>query len=200
MSKKSRKKDPTKDVRESTHKKHDGAHAAEEEPGPSKWKVAHMTLVANKTGRSTLSPEKRALLDRILELRPTQRRRVFALSRLHEKARNEQEAREISEALAEILFRDPESLAATPINNERSKDGGKTLGEHRAFVAGQIKKQRQRLKMSQEELARKAGIPQSHVCRLETGKHAPTYLTIEKLAKAMKVKPSQLDPGVNDED
>jgi predicted transcriptional regulator len=52
--------------------------------------------------------------------------------------------------------------------------------------------------MTQEELATKAGIPQSHVCRLETGKHAPTYVTIQKVAKALRVKRSQLDPGFDD--
>ncbi|MCX7427688.1 MAG: helix-turn-helix transcriptional regulator [Planctomycetia bacterium] len=159
-----------------------------------------MAAVADKTAKPHLSPEEGALLDRILGLRPAQRRRVFTLSRLYEKARNDLEALEISEALAEILFRAPKSLVATPINDERSKDGGKALGRHRVYVGEQIRKHRQRLKMSQEELARKAGIPQSHVCRLETGKHAPTYLTIEKLAKAMNVKPSQLDPGFDEGD
>lgn len=159
-----------------------------------------MASVADKTARPDLGSEKRALLESILGLRPTQRRRVLALSRLYEKARNDQEAAEIAEALAEILFRDPKSLVATSINDEPSKDKGKALEEHRAYVAGRIKKHRRRLKMSQEELARKAGIPQSHVCRLETAKHAPTYLTIEKLAGAMNVKPSQLDPGFDEED
>ena len=159
-----------------------------------------MAVVADKTARSELNPEERAMLDRILRLRLTQQRRILQLVELYQKAANEQEAIEIGEVLAEILFRDPESLVATRINDERSKDAGKALERHRTYVGEQIRKWRQRVKMSQEELANKAGIPQSHVCRLETGKHAPTYVTIEKLAQALGVKPSQLDPGFDDEE
>ena len=159
-----------------------------------------MAVVADKTARSELNPEERAMLDRILRLRLTQQRRILQLVELYQKAANEQEAIEIGEVLAEILFRDPESLVATRINDERSKDAGKALERQRTYVGEQIRKWRQRVKMSQEELANKAGIPQSHVCRLETGKHAPTYVTIEKLAQALGVKPSQLDPGFDDEE
>lgn len=159
-----------------------------------------MTLVADKTAKPDLRPEQRAALERFLRLRPTQQERVLRLCTLHQEATDEQEALEISEILAEILFRDPKDLTATAINEERSKDAGKALGKHRTYVGAQIKKHRQQLKMSQETLAKKAGIPQSHVCRLETGKHAPTYLTIEKLAEAMNIKSSLLDPASNDEE
>jgi DNA-binding transcriptional regulator YiaG len=159
-----------------------------------------MTLVAEENATSELSPEERVILDRILRLRPTQQRRILQLVELYQDAASEQDGIEIGGVLAEILFRDRKSLAATPVEEERSKDAGKSLRKHRQFVGGQIKKRRRQLKMSQEELAKRAGIPQSHVCRLETGKHAPTYLTIEKLAKAMDVKPSQLDPGFSDEE
>jgi DNA-binding XRE family transcriptional regulator len=157
-----------------------------------------MASVANKTKRSELSPKERAMLDRILGLRPTQQKRIVELVQLYQEAASEQEAIEIGEVVAEILFRDPSACTAAPLEDEQSKDKGKALDEHRAYVGRQIKKHRQRLKMSQEDLAEKAEIPQSHVCRLETGKHAPTYLTIEKLAKAMNIKPSELDPGFDD--
>ena len=52
--------------------------------------------------------------------------------------------------------------------------------------------------MTQGELADKAGIPQSHVSRLETGKHVPTHLTIEKLAEALETTPSQIAPGFDE--
>ena len=157
-----------------------------------------MTVVADKTKRSGLSPGKRAMLDRILGLRPTQQKRIWELVQLYQEAASKQEAIEIGEVVGEILFRDPNTCTAAPLEDEQSKDKGKALGRHRVYVGRQIRKHRQRLKMSQEKLAEKAGIPQSHVCRLETGKHAPTYLTIEKLAKAMNVEPSELDPGFND--
>ena len=138
------------------------------------------------------------MLDRILRLRPTQRKRILQLIELYQAAASQREGIEIREALEEILLRDPGTLTATAIELEQSKDARKALGRHRAYVGAQIKKGRQRLGISQEELAKRAGIPQSHVCRLETGKHAPTYRTIEKLAQALGITPAKLDPGFDD--
>jgi transcriptional regulator with XRE-family HTH domain len=42
--------------------------------------------------------------------------------------------------------------------------------------------------MTQEILAKKAGISRVYVARLETGKQDPTLTTLKKLAKALKVK------------
>jgi ribosome-binding protein aMBF1 (putative translation factor) len=159
-----------------------------------------MSLVADNNLRSKMSPVKRALLDRILTLRPAQQRKILQLIKLHQEAASPRESEEIGEVLAEILFRDSQDMAATPIGDEPSANAGETLRKHRMYVATQIKKRRRQLKMSQQDLAARAGIPQSHVCRLETGKHAPTYLTIEKLANALDVAPSQLDPGFSDDE
>ena len=158
-----------------------------------------MSLVADRNDmESGLNPQQRALLDRLLRLRPTQQKRILQLVELYRNSVDTQESEEIGAALAEILFRNPPSVTASKIEDERSDDGGAALTQHRQYVGRQIKKRRHQLKVSQEELAQKAGLPQSHISRLETGKHAPTYLTIEKVAKALRVKPSQLDPGFDD--
>jgi ribosome-binding protein aMBF1 (putative translation factor) len=157
-----------------------------------------MTATVEKKTRRTRSREEREALDVFLGLRQAQRERVCQLARLYQGTENEEEQNEIWEVMAEILFPNPRDMVATKIDDERSRDSGNTLAKHREYVGTQIKKWRRRLRMSQEELAKKAGIPQSHVCRLETGKHAPSYLTIERLATALGVKPSQLDPGFDD--
>lgn len=46
--------------------------------------------------------------------------------------------------------------------------------------------------MTQETLAKKAGISRVYVARLETGKQDPTLTTLKKLAKALKVKVAEL--------
>ncbi|MFI5339831.1 MAG: helix-turn-helix transcriptional regulator [Candidatus Methylomirabilales bacterium] len=46
--------------------------------------------------------------------------------------------------------------------------------------------------MTQESLAKKAGISRVYVARLETGKQDPTLTTLKKLAKALKVKVGRL--------
>jgi len=69
------------------------------------------------------------------------------------------------------------------------------LSAYRLNVGKVIKDRRTELGMNQIELAEKAGISQSHICRLETGVHVPTSVTIEKVAKALGTSPSQIDPG-----
>ncbi len=51
-----------------------------------------------------------------------------------------------------------------------------------------VKTYRERRKLTQEELAGRAGISRTYLARLETGKHDPTVSVLEKLAKALRVK------------
>lgn len=51
-----------------------------------------------------------------------------------------------------------------------------------------IKARREEMKMSQKELAEKAGISQSFMCDIEQGRCKPSIDTAVKLAKALKVK------------
>jgi transcriptional regulator with XRE-family HTH domain len=46
--------------------------------------------------------------------------------------------------------------------------------------------------MTQRELARRAGLSRAYVARLEIGRHDPTLSTLEKLAKALRVKITKL--------
>jgi len=46
--------------------------------------------------------------------------------------------------------------------------------------------------MTQVELAGAAGIDRSHLAKIETGDVSPGLPTIAKIAKALRVKPSQL--------
>ena len=46
--------------------------------------------------------------------------------------------------------------------------------------------------LSQEELAKKAGISVSYVSMLERGQRSPPLETLESVAKALNVKPTQL--------
>lgn len=107
---------------------------------------------------------------------------------------------EIGKTLFEILF--PESLLAKS-SSESLLEVAKTrekLTEYRHKVGQQVRSRRRRLRMTQVQLARKARLPQSHICRIERGNLSATYITIKKIARALKVKPSALDPGFSDDD
>ena len=59
-------------------------------------------------------------------------------------------------------------------------------------IAMRIKALREREGWTQEVLAEKAGISRSHLARLETAKQDPNLSTLEKIAKAFRVKLSAL--------
>lgn len=46
--------------------------------------------------------------------------------------------------------------------------------------------------MTQQQLAKKAGISRGFLARLETARHDPKLSTLEKLAKALRVKVAKL--------
>lgn len=62
----------------------------------------------------------------------------------------------------------------------------------RERVAAKVKALRERRGLTQEQLAEKAGISRTYLARLETARQDPTLSTLEKLAKALRVKVSAL--------
>ena len=59
-------------------------------------------------------------------------------------------------------------------------------------MATRIKAFRERRKTTQQQLAEKAGIGRSYLARLETARQDPTLSTLEKIAKALRVKVARL--------
>lgn len=59
-------------------------------------------------------------------------------------------------------------------------------------IAMRLKQLRAKRGWTQEQLAEKAGINRGYLARLETGRHDPTITTLEKLAKALRVKVAAL--------
>jgi len=54
-------------------------------------------------------------------------------------------------------------------------------------IARTIIRRRREAGLSQQELARRAGVRQETVCRLESGKHSSTVRTLERIEKALAV-------------
>jgi DNA-binding XRE family transcriptional regulator len=55
----------------------------------------------------------------------------------------------------------------------------------RVSIARKIIEQRRALGISQQELARLAGVRQETISRLESGKHSPTIRTVDKIDEAL---------------
>lgn len=56
----------------------------------------------------------------------------------------------------------------------------------RVSIARKIIMARKAAGLSQQQLAKLAGIRQETLCRLETGKHSPTVRTVDKIDRALK--------------
>jgi transcriptional regulator with XRE-family HTH domain len=61
--------------------------------------------------------------------------------------------------------------------------------------AGNVRRLRSRKRLSQKTLADKVGISVSYVSMLERGQRSPPLEPVEKVAKALGVKPAQLLGG-----
>jgi transcriptional regulator with XRE-family HTH domain len=55
-----------------------------------------------------------------------------------------------------------------------------------------IRRLRDALTLTQNELARRAGMSRTYLARVELGQQSPTLEVIEKLARALHVKPADL--------
>jgi DNA-binding transcriptional regulator YiaG len=135
---------------------------------------------------------------RLSQLSEEARSDLYELCKLLLAEEDENERFQIARTLSEIIF--PESLkglvdcdSIAEIANAR-----KRLMAYRKLVGQEIKNRRVALGLTQVQLAELADLPQSHISRLEQGQHAPTFVTIERLATALQTTPSQLDPGFDD--
>lgn len=63
------------------------------------------------------------------------------------------------------------------------------------FAGGKIRCFREQAGLTQQELAEKSGLRQSHISRLEKGHHSPSAMTLEKIAAALGTTVSKLDPS-----
>lgn len=66
-------------------------------------------------------------------------------------------------------------------------------------VGRAISKLRKNLRLSQEELADRAGVHRTYVSQLERGIKSPTLVVLIKIARALDTKPSRLLRSIEDE-
>ena len=66
-------------------------------------------------------------------------------------------------------------------------------------VAGRLKEERERLRISQMDLSFKAGLSQNQVNYIENGKRIPNLYTILCICKALQINPATLFKQENNE-
>lgn len=107
---------------------------------------------------------------------------------------SERDQQEIFSTIREILF--PEligELQAGPLGFDGPVP--ERVQKRTDHVSKKIKQKREEQRLTQAQLAEKSGLQQSHICRLESGKHSPSYKTLEKIASALGITIGDLDPS-----
>lgn len=113
------------------------------------------------------------------------------LELLHEMGRSEEEMENGVETLREILR--PKSGLAIPMILP-GMDRSANLQKWSEYSGGRVRDFRKQAGLTQEQLAVKAGLPQSHISRIENGEVSPTRLTLEKIAVALGIPVREFDP------
>lgn len=111
------------------------------------------------------------------------------------KCTGKQELREVEQTLKELIF---PGLTGTLIKGQAGDaDGAVKLEGWTKSVGEKIKQFREGKGWTQQDLAEKADMLQSHISKLETGQHSPSHKTLVALSKALGVEINQIDPAAS---
>lgn len=133
------------------------------------------------------------IVERIRTLAAEEREEVYTLVKELEHADTAEEVDSLVLAMREIL--DQASMTWERMNLAEEVRPGPGLAKWIDFVSRRIRTLRKEAGMTQESLASKSGLPQSHISRLESGKHSPSQATLRRIASALRVPLSALDPS-----
>lgn len=135
---------------------------------------------------------------RLCHLSPDDLNDLMELTKLLAQSTDTEERKQIVRTISEFVFPPWFRNDANEEREDKETEAREKLTDYRKKVGEQIRRRRQELRMTQQRLAELAGLPQSHISRIEVGRLTPTHITIEKIAEALQVKQSQLDPGFSD--
>ena len=101
---------------------------------------------------------------------------------------------EIYETLREILF--PQLIGNVRLGRLGQSEQLLDKVEKRTnWICKQVKYYREKKGWNQEELAKKSGLRQPQISRLEAGIHSPSFRTLQKIADALGISVGDLDPS-----
>lgn len=132
------------------------------------------------------------LTDRIATLSHEDRNDLFQLLMDWMKSEDQDERQGILLAMEEILAQAPVVVREMTLAKESNMPHG--LSKWAKHVGSKIRELREKAGLNQTQLAEKAGLSQSHVSRLENAEHSPANFTLQKIAQALGVSVSDIDP------
>lgn len=131
------------------------------------------------------------LMDRIMQLNPADQADLLALvSELHA-AVTDEDRLAIGRAIREVISGTPGTVERLDLDTGKKKPPG--YKNWVKVVSKRVRDARKKAKLTQEQLAAKTGLPQSHISRIEGAKLSPSNGTLEKIAAALKLPIDHFD-------
>jgi ribosome-binding protein aMBF1 (putative translation factor) len=141
-------------------------------------------------GEAALTMAIGIIIERAQRLSSEDQKDFYKLVNALETAKDAEDLQAIRMAMMEILDQEPCGITRMDLPNRPAK-----LQRWVEYVAQKVRQLRKQAKLTQVELAKKSGLPQSHISRIEAAKLSPSQATLEKIAKAMGRLLSDLDPS-----
>lgn len=131
------------------------------------------------------------LIEKIASLPAEERDDLMAVVMDLKECKTPDDYRDVEQTINEILY--PAQVGG--LQDAPSATASETLVKRKEYIAGIIKKLRGEAGWTQDQLAERSGLPQSHISRLEKAQHSPSFKTLEKLAAAFEIEVGQIDPS-----
>jgi len=123
------------------------------------------------------------VMDRVGRLTQQDREDLYELVKELACATTAEDRIGIRDTMVEIL--DGRSVSVLPADLADASPQPERWQKWVDWVSKRIRDARTEAGLTQEQLAAKTGLPQSHISRIENAKHSPARATIEKIAKAL---------------
>lgn len=107
---------------------------------------------------------------------------------------NAEEYGELSKTMRELIF--PELIDGQKVATFSEITPSEALLKRMTYIGNKIREHRKVAGMNQEQLSSATGLTQSHISRLESGKHSPSHETLKRIADALGIDVGKLDPAL----
>lgn len=134
------------------------------------------------------------ILDRVNRLTKEDRDSLLELVKELPNIKTKEDMEEMVATMREIIEQRPGTVVEMDVPEEPSRPNN--LAKWLEFVSKKVRDARVEANLTQEQLAGKSGLPQSHISRIETGKLSPSRRTLERLAQALGKPVTDFDPCV----
>jgi DNA-binding XRE family transcriptional regulator len=149
------------------------------------------TIRNGDVGEAAITMAIGIVIERISQLSAEDKQDLFELVKGLESAECDEDIEAIRSGMLEILDQDQYEIRQFEPPSDEIPPG---MVKWNQFVADKVRALREAANKTQTELARDAGLTQSHISRIENAELSPSHHTVEKLAAALGVQPGEIDP------